>query len=90
VHYLICRHRTKDYDAFVRFFRTHAGAHREAGFRVDKVLRGLDDPNECVVIFEVHDLEKARAFTTAPGVPDAQAESGLLAPPDMFWLADGG
>jgi hypothetical protein len=86
--YLICRHRTKDYDAFVRFFRTHESAHREAGFRVDKVMRGLDEPNDCVVLFEVHDLEKARAFTSSPEVPDAQALSGLVAPPDMIWLSD--
>ena len=39
----------------------------------------VDDPNECAVIFEVHDLARARGFTTAPDVPDAQTQSGLLA-----------
>jgi heme-degrading monooxygenase HmoA len=86
--YLICRHETKDYETFVRFFRTHDGAHREAGFRLERVMRGLDDPNECVVLFEVHNLEKARAFTSSRDVPDAHAQSGLLAPPDMIWLSD--
>lgn len=85
--YLFCRHKVADFDQWKRVFDAHAEAQREAGLHVEKVLRNVEDPNEVFMFFRVTDIEKARAFVTAPEVPDAQTESGVVDKPDIYFLS---
>ncbi len=49
-------------------------------------LARLDDPQEVFVLFDVTDLEKARAFISSPNVPEAQRKSGLLEKPQIYFM----
>lgn len=84
--YLLCRNKVADFDQWKIVFDSHAAAQRESGLHVQRLWRGLDDPNEVFMLFEVTDLDKARAFITSPKVPDAQRQSGVTMKPDMYFM----
>ena len=84
--YLFCKNIVTDFDQWKAVFDSHAVAQWEAGLRIKHVWRGVDDPCEVFMLFEVTDLAKARAFVTAPEVPDAQQESGMVEPPVMYFM----
>ncbi len=67
-------------------FDSHAEAQRQSGLHLQRLWRGIDDPNEVFMLFEVTDIEKARSFVTSPEVPDAQRQSGLLEKPDIYFM----
>lgn len=75
---LLCRNKVTDYAAWWQIFSSHASAHREAGLLLDHVWRSQDDANDIFFVFEVLDLEKARAFMAAPEAAAAAAESNLV------------
>jgi hypothetical protein len=85
--YMLCRHRVANFSDWKRIFDSHAEAQFDAGLSVSKVLRNLDDLNEVFLLFQVTDLEKARAFVSSPEVPDAQKQSGVLDEPDIYFLS---
>jgi len=86
VTYLLVRHKVKNFEAWKQVFESHVQAQKDAGLGVERVLRNLDDPSEVVLLFEVLDLEKARGFVTSSGVPEAQADSGVVDQPDLYFL----
>jgi hypothetical protein len=48
------------------------------GWWDQQVFRNPDDPNEIVIVTEVDDLEKARAYANSEEVRRRQRASGLL------------
>ncbi|MGB7435458.1 MAG: hypothetical protein WBR26_13065 [Candidatus Acidiferrum sp.] len=85
--YLLVRHKVKAYDEWKRVFEAHKDSQRDSGLRIEKVMRNLYEPNEVFLFFEVTDLAKARGFVFSPEVPNAQAESGVVDKPDIYFLA---
>jgi hypothetical protein len=85
--YLLVRHKVKQYDEWKKVFEAQKSAQWGSGLRVEKVLRNLYEPNEVFLFFEVTDLAKAREFVFSPGVPGAQAESGVVDKTDIYFLA---
>ena len=85
--YLLVRHKVKEFHEWKRVFDSHKQAQHSSGLRIEKVLRNLYEPNEVFLFFEVTDLAKARGFVSSPQVPNAQADSGVLDKPDIYFLA---
>jgi hypothetical protein len=84
--YLLVRHKVKEFDEWKRLFDAHGEAQRKAGLRIEKVMRNTYEPNEVFLFFEVLDLAKARGFVYSPEVPKAQAQSGVVDKPDIYFL----
>jgi hypothetical protein len=84
--YLLVRHKVNDYEEWKRVFEAHKRAQLDSGLRIEKVMRNLYEPNEVFLFFEVTDLAKARGFVFSPQVPDAQAQSGVVDKPDIYFL----
>ena len=59
--YMIIRHKVRDYDAWKPGYDGHLPAREAAGLREVHLMRNVDDPQEVIAMFEVSDLEKARA-----------------------------
>ena len=66
--YMLCRNRVADFERWKAVFGSHAGAHEEAGLRLVKLWRGVDEPDDVFFLFEVASLDRAREFI---GNPDA-------------------
>lgn len=84
--FMLCRVRVADYAAWKAVFDSHVAAHRQAGLKVNQLLRNIDEPNEVFILMEADDLEKARAFVTSPDVPDAKQKAGVIGEPDVYFL----
>ena len=84
--HLICRNKVTDFEKWKAVFDSHAEAHAEFGLKLQNLWRGVDNPNEVFMLFEVENEEKARAFVTSPEVPDAQSQAGVVELPDIYFV----
>lgn len=85
--YLLVRHKVREFHEWKRVFEAHKDAQRDAGLRIEKVMRNLYEPNEVFLFFEVTDLAKARGFIASPEVSNAQAQGGVTDKPDIYFMA---
>jgi hypothetical protein len=76
--YMVCRNRVADFSKWKHVFDSHAEAHTAAGLSLIHLWRSLDEPNNVFFVFVVSNIEKARAFVTAPEAAEAGKASGVL------------
>lgn len=84
--YMLVRHKVKDFTDWKREYDAHSPKRVEAGLADKYVLRGADDPNEIIVLFEAHDLEGARAFAASADLRDTMQKAGVVDKPDVYFL----
>ncbi len=84
--HLICKHLVADFAQWRKVFDSHAHARREAGFQLVHLMRDVDNPDMVVMWYRVEDVEKAKAFMSAPAAARAAAESGVVSPPEIYFL----
>ena len=84
--YLLVRHKVADFAKWKPAFDTHQGARAAASLRDRLILRGIDNPNELVLLFEVGDVAKARAFTSSTALRDVMQSAGVVDKPDIYFL----
>lgn len=85
---LVIRHKVKDFSAWKEAYDAHAGARATGGLGKARVTRGIDDASEVVIIFDVVDLAKARAFCASEGLKSAMQGAGVIDKPDLYILDD--
>ena len=61
--------------------------HESLGILTDKqLLRGATDPNEVVLLMEVQDLNRARAFSESADLRETMQKAGVADKPDIYFL----
>ena len=75
---LFCRNRVADFSAWKAVFDAHAPAHLAAGLSLTNLWRDIEDPNTVFFVFDVANLERARAFISDPAGADAGRLAGVL------------
>jgi hypothetical protein len=63
--FVLIRHKVKDFNTWKTGYDAHQPKRTEAGLTEKHVLRGADDANEVVMLFEAQDLDRAKAFTAS-------------------------
>ena len=82
--YVVVAHKVEDYDRWRPYFDADLEHQKAAGLTVRHVLRGADDPQEVVVIFEAEDLGRA-ASPASEALGKVMREAGVPGPPrDVF------
>jgi hypothetical protein len=76
--YMLCRNRVADYQTWRRKFDSQKEASLEAGLTLVNLWQSLDDPNNVFFLFKVDNLEKAKAFISAPGNAEIGKAAGVL------------
>jgi heme-degrading monooxygenase HmoA len=84
--YLLCKHKVADFAKWHNVFQSHAEAQRKAGLHLLHVLRDVADTNHVVILFQVENLDKAKAFTEAPDAHKAAQDSGVIGVPEILFL----
>ena len=84
--HLFVRHKVADFPKWKNVSDSHKEAQMNAGLKLEQIFRSLADSNEVFLLFEVSDLEKAKAFLYSPEVPKAKEESGVTDQPDIYFL----
>jgi hypothetical protein len=85
---LVIRHKVKDFAAWKQAYDAHAGARTAGGLGTGRVTRSVDDPSELVLIFDVADITKAKAFCTSDDLRAAMQGAGVIDKPDLYFLTD--
>ena len=75
---IVRRSRVEDYARWKAVYQAGEAARQAAGWRDQEVFRNPDDPNEIVILTEVDDVERARAYAESEEVRRRQRASGLL------------
>ncbi len=88
MNYLIVKHRVEDFDNWHEVFHSNEHMLAESGFGKMEILRGAFEPNLVVVMLEVKDIAKAKAFTSAQGAVDSANLGGVIGTPEGFWLGE--
>jgi hypothetical protein len=86
--YLMIRHKVQDFAVWKPGFDAHAPSRKENGLTLKQLLRGADDPNEVILLFEAADLNRAKAFAGSPDLKDIMQKAGVIGAPDIHFLAD--
>lgn len=76
--YMLCRNRVVDFSRWKSVFASHQSAHQEAGLRLVKFWRSIEEPNNVFFLFEVASVEKAREFIGNPEAAKAGEASGVM------------
>ncbi len=85
----IVRHKVKDYEAWKKVFVEHGKVRAQAGFTKSRVYRYMDDPNHLILVCEVKNIEKAKAFAATPDLAQTMRAAGVIDEPKTFFLDDG-
>ena len=78
MNYMLCRNRVRNFDQWKGVFDSHADAHRAAGLKLVHLWYELDNPRNVFFLFEVEDVERARAFLDSADATASAHESGLI------------
>jgi hypothetical protein len=88
MNYLIVKHRVEDFDRWHEAFHSNEHLLAEEGFGKLEILRGAFEPNLVVVMLEVKDMNKAKAFTSSQGASDSVNRGGVIGAPEGYWLGE--
>ena len=79
---VIVSHHVKDFDVWLKAFDDKGKQTRAANALIDRTIaRDMADPNMVYIVFDVIDLEKARARIFSPEVKKFMADAGVDSPP---------
>ena len=84
--FMLIRHKVKDFKTWKTGYDAHQAKRTEAGLTEKYVLRGADDDNEVVILFEAQDLNRAKAFAASADLREKMQEVGVVDKPDIYFL----
>lgn len=86
--YLLVRHSVQDYATWKPIFDEDGTVRQAAGSKGGRLFRNADAPNELIILFEMDDLEQARAFTQSEDLRNTMQRAGVTGPPDIVFLEE--
>ena len=78
--YLTIHHKVRDYPTWRRGYDEHEESRVAAGITNGKVFRGAEDPNDVLIIQDVADMGKARAWLMGDDLKAAMHKAGVIGP----------
>ena len=84
--FILIRHKVRDFNTWKTGYDAHQPKRKEAGLTERYLLRGADDPNQVVMLFEAEDLNRAKAFAASAELRDKMQEVGVVDKPDVYFL----
>lgn len=84
--YMVVRHKVRDFPEWKAGYDAHLPKRVEAGLTEKHLLRGADDPNEVILLFETRDLNRARGFAESADLRETMQKVGVIDKPDIYFL----
>jgi hypothetical protein len=75
---MLCRNRVADFGKWKAIFDSHKQAHQQASLTLESLWRVVEEPNSIFFVFAVADLNRAKAFISAPDAAQAGREAGVV------------
>ncbi len=86
--YTIFKGRVRDFATWKESFDAVKMKRQEAGITEKYVLRVIEDPNEVVLLLEVKDVARAKAYYESPFLRDAMEKGGVIGRPEFRFFSD--
>ena len=86
--HLVIQHAVADFDAWKSHFVSHLPVREAAGLRNLHLWRNTDAPNEVVIIDEVTDEARARAFLASAELQATLKAHGVTSEPNFKFVDD--
>jgi len=83
---LLVHHHVRNYDAWRSVYDQHEPVRTSAGLSHGRVFRAADDPNDLVLLFDVADKERARAFAESDDLKSIMQDAGVEGRPAMYFI----
>jgi hypothetical protein len=74
---MVVRNKVEDFARWKSVFDAQSEAARQAGLSLEHLWRGVEDANEVFFIFTVADINKAKAFLSAPEAAETGRRAGV-------------
>jgi hypothetical protein len=74
---LTIHHKVKDYATWRKGYDEHEKSRKSAGITNGKVFRSAEDPNDILVVQDVADVAKARAWLGGDDLKTAMEKAGV-------------
>ena len=84
--YMVVRHKVRNFSEWKAGYDAHLPKRVEAGLTEKHLLRGADDPNEVILLFEARDLNRARGFAETADLRETMQKFGVIDKPDIYFL----
>ncbi len=84
--HMLVRHKVVDFDEWKSVYDDHRLAREAAGLKDLHLWRNEDNPNEVILLFEVSDVTKAKAFSSSPDAKEKMQAAGVLGQPEVVFL----
>lgn len=86
--HLIIRVTVQDFGKWKQVYDSNLSARESAGLKELNLWRNADKLNEVVLLFDVSDLAKAKAYTLSPELKEKLKAGGVIGPPENLFLLD--
>lgn len=80
---LTIHHKVKDYTAWLKGYNDHAKARHAAGITNGRIFRSAEDPNDVLILQDVDDVAKARAWLDGDELKAAMTKAGVIGSPNV-------
>ena len=77
---LTIHHKVKDYATWRKGYDEHEKSRASAGVTNGKVFRSTEDPNDILILQDVADVAKARAWLGGADLKTAMEKAGVTGP----------
>jgi len=84
---LTIHHRVKDYATWRKGYDEHEKSRNAAGVTNGKVFRSAEDPNDVLILQDVADVAKARAWLGGDDLKAAMQKAGVVGPHSVRFAA---
>jgi len=84
---LTIHHKVKDYAAWRTGYDGHEKSRLSAGITNSRVFRSAEDPNDVVILQDVADVAKARAWLGSDDLKTAMQKGGVIGSPSIRFAA---
>jgi hypothetical protein len=84
--FMLIRHKVRDFKTWKAGYDTHYPKRVEAGLTEKYLLQSADYLNEVVLLFEVEDINRAKAFAASSELRERMQELGVIDKPDISFL----
>jgi len=79
--------KVKDYATWRTVYDGYEKSRISAGITNGKVFRGAEDPNDVVILCDVADVTKARAWAASDELKTAMEKGGVVGSPNLRFAA---
>ena len=86
--YMLVRHKVRDFSQWKSGYDDHLPKRSEAGLTEKYLLRGANDPNEVIVLFEAKDIKRAEDFAGSSDLRETMQKVGVVDKPDIYFMKD--